>query len=94
MKRKHLLLIVSALITLLVIYLYLLHFADKLSEMTNYFVGLGVFPVVLGVVIGFIGATYFAVKDKQKFIKYYYFPVVCGLASLILVVYSIMIMSI
>ena len=92
-KKNITLLIVLVLTTILVIYLYLLDYADSISNLTNYFVGLSVFPVLVGVLIGSIGAFCISVKEGTKIRKYYFFPLVCGLISMVPIAYVLLMMS-
>ena len=94
MKRNYILLVGLVCFTLLSVHYYLLYFADKLSSITNYFVGVGVVPIVFGLLIGFVGVLFFSIKGKQKLSKYFYFPLMCVIASLILVLHTVYMMSV
>jgi len=92
-KKNLGLLAVLVVSTVLMIHFYLLYFADLLANSTNYFFGLAVFPILVGVVIGSIGAFYISRKTSTRFGSYYYLPTFCALAATLPVVYVLLMMS-
>jgi hypothetical protein len=92
-KKNLTLLVVLMTITVSVIYLYILDYADLVSNSANYFVGLAVFPVFIGIVIGSSGAFYISNKENTNIKKYYYFPLICGVVSILPIAYVLLMMS-
>jgi len=90
---SRILLVRLVVITIIMTFFHIRYTADAIASISNYFVALGVLPVVFGTVVGLLGALYASRPNSRNFKSFYYLPVVCGLASVIPVIYVVLVIS-